>query len=48
MTGRMVGPEGRRLLAQGREAELYEWDHGRVLRLLRDPGRHDLYNIANL
>ncbi len=27
----------RRLVGEGREAEIYEWDDGRVLRLLRDP-----------
>lgn len=28
---------GRRLIAEGREAEIYEWDEGLVLRLMRSP-----------
>jgi aminoglycoside phosphotransferase (APT) family kinase protein len=33
-----AGSGGRRLLGQGREAEIFEWDDGTVLRLLRSPG----------
>jgi aminoglycoside phosphotransferase (APT) family kinase protein len=31
------GLEGRRLVGEGREAEIFEWDGNTVLRLLRDP-----------
>jgi aminoglycoside phosphotransferase (APT) family kinase protein len=34
-----VSTNGRRLLGSGREAEIFEWDDGRVLRLARDPAR---------
>jgi hypothetical protein len=37
LTGSMVGLDGRSLVAQGREAGIYEWGDGQVLRLLR-PG----------
>ena len=33
-----AGAAGRRLLGQGREAEIFEWDDDTVLRLLRSPG----------
>jgi aminoglycoside phosphotransferase (APT) family kinase protein len=33
---------GRRLLGEGRQAEVFEWDEGRVLRLMRDPGARAL------
>jgi aminoglycoside phosphotransferase (APT) family kinase protein len=35
LTGSVVGLDGRSLVAQGREAEIYEWGDGQVLRLLR-------------
>ncbi|MCA1846342.1 MAG: aminoglycoside phosphotransferase, partial [Actinobacteria bacterium] len=31
----------RRLLGQGREAEIFEWEPGTVLRLLRDPSARE-------
>jgi aminoglycoside phosphotransferase (APT) family kinase protein len=34
-----VSTNGRKLLGAGREAEVFEWDEGRVLRLARDPSR---------
>lgn len=34
-----MSTDGRRLLGSGREAEVFEWDEGRVLRLARDPAR---------
>ena len=36
--GSRVGAREPRLVGEGREAEIFEWDGGRVLRLLRDPG----------
>ncbi len=33
-----AGAAGRRLLGEGREAEIFEWDENTVLRLLRSPG----------
>jgi aminoglycoside phosphotransferase (APT) family kinase protein len=33
--------DGRRLLAEGREAEIYEWGEGRVLRLMRSPEQRE-------
>jgi aminoglycoside phosphotransferase (APT) family kinase protein len=33
--------EQRRLVGEGREAEIFEWDEGRVLRLMRDPDREE-------
>ena len=35
----MVEVQGRRRIAEGREAEVFEWGDGLVLRLLRDPMR---------
>ena len=34
-----MSTNGRRLLGSGREAEVFEWGEGRVLRLARDPAR---------